>query len=75
MLRNLRFRLLSFAAGALCLLADPAPWSNLLILAGAALVSAGAYWIYRPAGLIVGGLALVAIAFLMAQDDSPRLED
>ena len=37
------------------------PASDLFWLAGAALVAAGAGMIYLPAGLIVGGLFLVAV--------------
>lgn len=36
----------------------------LLILAGAALITVGAFLIYRPAGFIVAGVALFIIEFL-----------
>jgi hypothetical protein len=36
----------------------------LLILAGAALITVGAYLIYVPAGFIVGGIALFVIEAL-----------
>lgn len=36
----------------------------LLILAGAALITTGAFLIYRPAGFIVGGIALFVIEYL-----------
>ena len=42
----------------------------LLILAGAVLITLGAYLIYRPAGFIVGGLALFVIEAL-TQPEQP----
>lgn len=42
-------------------------WIDLLALVGAALVVAGIGWIYRPAGVIAGGLALLGCAVLVAQ--------
>ena len=36
------------------------PRAELLILAGIASVTAGVIWLYPPAGIIIGGLALIA---------------
>jgi hypothetical protein len=48
----------------------PAVVRDLAGLAGCGLVSAGAGMIYPPAGLIVGGLFLMAGAFLSAKAGS-----
>ena len=70
MFRFLRARLAQLRE----LFSEPAAWSNLLTVCGALLISGGAYWIYRPAGPIVAGLAAIAIAVLMHSDDDPRYE-
>ncbi len=60
-----RARFYGALAGILCFLGDRTTWSNALTIAGAGSLSAGAYWIYPPAGLIVAGLAAIAVAVLM----------
>ena len=44
----------------------------LLILAGAAAITFGAFLIYRPAGFIVGGVALFVIEALTQPEDEVR---
>jgi hypothetical protein len=39
------------------------PFPALLIVLGLAVMAAGAWWIYRPAGLIVGGLMLLTLGW------------
>ena len=71
----LRARLFSAAATLLFLLRDLSTWSNSLMVAGGTSISAGVYWIYPPAGLIVAGLlAIVAAMLIDAADDEPRYD-
>lgn len=44
---------------------SPKAWSLLLVLVGAVLVSVGVGLAYLPAGVIVGGVALVAIGLFL----------
>lgn len=44
---------------------SPRAWSLLLVLAGAVLVSVGVGLAYLPAGVVVGGVALVAIGLFL----------
>jgi hypothetical protein len=37
----------------------------LLALLGAAAVAAGAYWIYRPAGVVTAGVELFGLAYAL----------
>lgn len=43
--------------------------SNAVAVAGAVLVSRGAWAIYAPAGLIVAGLFLIGLAWLLTRAD------
>ncbi len=64
----LRTRFYSALAACLLFVADRTTWSNGLTIFGAVSISAGAYWIYRPLGPIVAGVAAIAIAVLMHAD-------
>ncbi len=68
MFRRLRNFVILGLACAIDVVSDNAAWSNALIIAGGASISAGAYWIYRPLGPIVAGVAAIAIAVLMHAD-------
>ncbi len=39
--------------------------SNILILAGTASIATGAYWVFPAVGLIVAGMAAIALALLI----------
>ncbi len=65
MFRRLRNFVILGLACAIDVVSDNAAWSNALIIAGGASISAGAYWIYPPAGLITAGLVAIAVAVLM----------
>jgi hypothetical protein len=41
---------------------SPNPFPALFMLAGLAVLASGAWWVYRPAGLMVIGLGLIAMA-------------
>ena len=46
--------------------------ANLAVLAGLALISLGAWWLLPAAGLLVGGLGLIAVGCLLAWSGNAR---
>jgi hypothetical protein len=41
----------------------PNPFPGIFMLAGALVASAGAWWVYRPAGVVAFGLTLLMLGF------------
>lgn len=50
----------------------PSVWTLALLLVGTAAIVAGVTWIYPPAGLIVGGLLVVAAALGLVDVDDRK---
>jgi hypothetical protein len=49
-----------------------APWPDLIGLLGLGLLSYGSWRAYPPAGFIIPGILLLAVAFLGATREAPR---
>jgi len=47
-------------------------WSDTLIVLGAVAIVAGAWLVYPPAALIVGGLVLAAVGLLLSHTSNPK---